>query len=437
MPPKSMQSFVHSRLANSAAEELNKVPKAPLTKTQARESGLYIDLGGYRKSSGSPIPFQGEENRPRTTSPHLMPANSSSKHGSHDNYNAFDTDASLRDDMSSYDGDDTLSFKALDAAQRPSQNAHNKHYGHEMTAHQPPEVMQARRHEFSSYPPTSTDGSPSGYERDDRLPEANGAPNGVAFQMRPPPIHRSSQPSTAVNGLSSPRAPLAQSPRTPQASRLTIVREPAPQQPLIRRLKEIPYVRPNTSRGVEPMQAPAPTNNIMASQFANDSIAGDLSDVESLPPADNLDDLDYPLEVLRTKHFAELKSESVDNPPVRTFPKDDPAASLSTLLMNALQSGDKEQQQALLESLDLDHWEQAGDWFVESLAGIIKRFVEIRKEKRRRALELEKEIEARHDLVNEKQQILEENLAGLRKAGHQVLAVGTPKKTPKKRETMG
>ncbi|KAK4992750.1 hypothetical protein LTR50_000874 [Elasticomyces elasticus] len=78
-------------------------------------------------------------------------------------------------------------------------------------------------------------------------------------------------------------------------------------------------------------------------------------------------------------------------------------------------------------SLNIDEWENAGDWFLDQFSDIVQRMKIARKEKRQLAKGFEDEIERRHSEVSRKLKAADEALKAMRTSGQTVLQ-GTPKK---------
>ncbi|KAK5010993.1 hypothetical protein LTR28_006466 [Elasticomyces elasticus] len=77
--------------------------------------------------------------------------------------------------------------------------------------------------------------------------------------------------------------------------------------------------------------------------------------------------------------------------------------------------------------LNVDEWENAGDWFLDQFSDIVQRMKMARKEKRQLAKGFEDEIERRHSEISRKLKAADEALEAMRTSGQTVLQ-GTPKK---------
>ncbi|GAM84949.1 hypothetical protein ANO11243_029520 [Dothideomycetidae sp. 11243] len=464
MPPKGLQSYIDSKSGpHSGDAEAGKTSKQTLTRERARDLGFYIDTKQFDNATARPssTPAAVEPQYcPRTSLPAARPGTVQLSSSEVD-HNVFDTDASLHDDLSSLNDMDDAGSLPRSGRSTPLNHGHNddmqtlfySRLPHHQSGHHQRVLSAADLNELAhgrvptpvSYPATSVDGTPG---NDDRSPPA---------QDRLNDNRESKLANTEQSATAQPRAWLSTQPisglptisgginlpqlRSLHGQRLTIVREPTVFQPtpVGRIVQADTLARPSTSKGLNappvpmtahPVAAPRPTIPLL--QISKSSTLGEVSDSESSPPPVDTDDLDYTPEQLRAMQFRDLREEPVDIPPA--VPPD-PSVAMETHLASALHSADADRQRSLLESLTVDRWEEAGDWFVARFADILKRSVAIRKEKRRLAFELEAEIEARHHLIEEKRQLLEENLKGLREAGGRVLEVGTPKKKRARKET--
>ncbi|KAF2155026.1 hypothetical protein K461DRAFT_266355 [Myriangium duriaei CBS 260.36] len=473
MPLNGMRNFVESRTKPQQPEP-SKQPKQALTKDRARELGFYLDPNQPTEKTVNPSKKVSLQPVHRTFSPSLSAGDSSRDDAPRADHNAFDTDASLHDGLSSCNDEDTV--EVLQEMSAPEHRSRFSPSMHDNTTNNPPpstqlrvphdrpihknkelspfelrDLARGRRPTPSSYPETTTDGSQGANDQ-----PASRSSREVDDLREWRTAYPAPAPRPVTNDISSARATAASStaaassmPAARGGPRLTIVREPlvvretviAEPTPIGSRVQDSSADRPKTSRGLQTqhintvVETPEGVGlQLPIHQIAKSSTLGEVSDPESSPSPPDTDVLDYTPEQLSAMRYSELRSEEVDAPhslPMGPIHSD---TDLAVRLTQALHSSDAAQQRALLESLSLHSWEDAGDWFVARLADIIKRSVELRKDKRRLALELENEIESRHDLIHEKRQVLEENLKGLREAGGRVLEVGTPMKKKKARK---
>lgn len=147
--------------------------------------------------------------------------------------------------------------------------------------------------------------------------------------------------------------------------------------------------------------------------------------------------LDY-REELENMTFQALRDEPFDYDPrernssVQTYrePTDPPAQpsqehnNLTSQLKAAKEH--PEQREKLLNSLTLDEWDQAGDWFLEQFQEVITKFTAVRKEKRKVAMDFEERIAQRHRAIEKKRKATGDALTEMRKNGTWLL--NTPKK---------
>ncbi|PNS14637.1 hypothetical protein CAC42_1659 [Sphaceloma murrayae] len=187
--------------------------------------------------------------------------------------------------------------------------------------------------------------------------------------------------------------------------------------------------------------AQAPSQN---GQARTTSGLEERSDVRSYPwqtssPEGLSGELDYAPDDLVKKDFAMLQSEVVDRPvhaPGSGMPFTGSIEDLHKALSAVCEQTPREQA-ALLQALGIDQWEEAGRWIMSRQSELVGKLTKLRREKRAKAMELEKEIAARHQAVVQHKRLLEENLRGLKEAGVAVLAVGTPSKKRKTSPTVG
>ena len=139
--------------------------------------------------------------------------------------------------------------------------------------------------------------------------------------------------------------------------------------------------------------------------------------------------LDYDPEPLTKMDFASIKNQPFDrapHKPRKTAAKISPdmlAKDLSAKLAN----GTKIEQIEYFASLNIDEWEDAGDWIIDQYAQIMARLKGVRKEKRKQARAFEDEIEQRYNAVSLKKQMTEDALGFMKDSGVRVLE-NTPRK---------
>jgi len=141
------------------------------------------------------------------------------------------------------------------------------------------------------------------------------------------------------------------------------------------------------------------------------------------------DDLDYELERLYEKDFDDLQNEPFDGPP-REDAHDAPSNSSSKPLEERLADFSKlnvQNQKELFSSLDIEQWEEAGDWFQKRFSEIFDKLKAARRNRREKATEFEQRIAQRQQAVTKKRKITDDVLSEMKRTGQLVL-VGTPKK---------
>ncbi|KAL9090527.1 MAG: hypothetical protein Q9165_005288 [Trypethelium subeluteriae] len=143
--------------------------------------------------------------------------------------------------------------------------------------------------------------------------------------------------------------------------------------------------------------------------------------------------LDFQPPDLYAKSYNDLKRMPFDNDPHAADPVLHGADQAKPLAERLVQVSalPPDPQADFLAGLDLDDWEDAGDWFVAQFSQILQRLKDARREKRRLAISFEDEIEKRHETVSRRRSTVEGALKEMRMSGAAVLQ-GTPKKSTKK-----
>ena len=139
--------------------------------------------------------------------------------------------------------------------------------------------------------------------------------------------------------------------------------------------------------------------------------------------------LDYDPEELYNKDYASLKGEPFDHSP-HAQPFVVPGLSDTAVLTDKLVqlNGAEAQTQAhFFASLNIDEWEEAGDWFLDRFGETIKRLKDVRREKRTAARAFEDEIEVRETAVSKKRALTNAAMIEMKASGIAVLQ-GTPGK---------
>jgi hypothetical protein len=141
--------------------------------------------------------------------------------------------------------------------------------------------------------------------------------------------------------------------------------------------------------------------------------------------------LDYTKEELSKMSYRELKEASFDDDP--TVKDTDVYSQYGTLeeQMVAVARLPKEARMHFFGTLNIDQWEDAGDWFLQRFGEIAGKLKDVRREKRKFSQAFEDRIEQRHCEVSKKQEITQNALDAMRQSGDRVLDA-TPKKTKKK-----
>lgn len=137
--------------------------------------------------------------------------------------------------------------------------------------------------------------------------------------------------------------------------------------------------------------------------------------------------LDYELDKLYEKDFDELQNEPFDGPPhedVHDAPSDSSSKPLEERLA-AFSQLDVQSQRELFSSLEIEQWEEAGDWFQKRFSEIFGKLKAARRNRRDKASEFEQRIAQRQQAVTKKRKITDDALSEMKRTGNLVL---TPKK---------
>lgn len=154
--------------------------------------------------------------------------------------------------------------------------------------------------------------------------------------------------------------------------------------------------------------------------------------VEDLPEEHDEQDtyangLDYEIGKLYKKDFDDLQNEPFDGPPredVHNAPSDSPSKPLEERLA-AFSKLDVQAQRELFSSMEIEQWEEAGDWFQKRFSEIFDRLKAARRHRRTKASEFEQRIARRQQAVTKKRKITDDALSEMKRSGQLVL---TPKK---------
>lgn len=141
--------------------------------------------------------------------------------------------------------------------------------------------------------------------------------------------------------------------------------------------------------------------------------------------------LDYDRTELYDKPFKVLQGESFDVDPRRppeVLPEERASADLCTRLSFTYEHLQLPEKAAFFNSLSIDEWEEAGDWFVNRFGELMKKMRGARKEKRKLASEFEDEVTKRNDQVERKRIRLDEVTSRMKSEGVGLLRAVTPQK---------
>jgi hypothetical protein len=176
----------------------------------------------------------------------------------------------------------------------------------------------------------------------------------------------------------------------------------------------------------------ARTNDVNANQRLDGNV--------EIQPEDESERLDYHPNELKNMSYHVLRAQSFDTDPSSATPTTGKTVGLTanelqrplTDRIALAQDEETHNQQAFFDSLSIEDWEEAGDWFLEQFGDIMRRMRGERKEKRKLAKELEDEVSKRHELVAGRKRNIEDAMGSMQSSGREVLRGGTPKrsKTP-------
>lgn len=131
----------------------------------------------------------------------------------------------------------------------------------------------------------------------------------------------------------------------------------------------------------------------------------DEDPAEQLEPQEHREELlDYDPPELFNKDYQSLKAELFDqHPNAQPFviPGMPDTATLADKMIS-ISGAEPRIQTDFFASLNIDEWEEAGDWFLDRFGDTIKALKNVRREKRQAARALEDEIEQRETHVSKK-----------------------------------
>jgi hypothetical protein len=151
---------------------------------------------------------------------------------------------------------------------------------------------------------------------------------------------------------------------------------------------------------------------------------------EQLEPQKHYEEqLDYDPPELFNKNYQSLKAELFDrHPNAQPFviPGMPDTATLADKMVS-IAGAEQRMQGEFFASLNIDEWEEAGDWFLDRFGDTIKALKNVRREKRKAARALEDKIEQRETHVSKKRALTNFAMSGMKSSGAAVLH-GTPGK---------
>jgi hypothetical protein len=160
---------------------------------------------------------------------------------------------------------------------------------------------------------------------------------------------------------------------------------------------------------------------------ASDALTEESRDEQPEPQIANEQPLDYDLEELYNKDYASLKGEPFDHSPqAQSFVVPGlPNTAVLTDKLVKLNGANPQTQASFFASLNIDEWEEAGDWFLDRFGETINRLKDVRREKRKAARAFEDEIEVRETAVSKKRALTSVAMSEMKASGAAILQ-GTP-----------
>jgi hypothetical protein len=141
-------------------------------------------------------------------------------------------------------------------------------------------------------------------------------------------------------------------------------------------------------------------------------------------------ELDYDEEKLYGMTYDELRNQPFDNDP--RSPAVDAAQRamgqtypLEERLKSHLNDS-RADQEKFLQSLSVDEWEQAGEWFITRFSETMTKFAELRRQRRNIAADFEKKLSERDALIKGKSESLNSVMHEMKKGGINLLRGKTP-----------
>ncbi|KAL6884210.1 extracellular mutant protein 11 domain-containing protein [Trichoderma longibrachiatum] len=136
--------------------------------------------------------------------------------------------------------------------------------------------------------------------------------------------------------------------------------------------------------------------------------------------------LDYDDMALSTMSYNELQNEPFDFDPSKApthVGSGGAAGSADTLTakLEQYQHQSEKEQRALFRSMNVDDWEEAGDWFADQFHDLMHKLREARRNKRRMIQEFENEAADREAAVRLRTEAIERKLAKMKQDGQRVV----------------
>ncbi|KAM0246799.1 hypothetical protein ACHAQJ_010091 [Trichoderma viride] len=134
--------------------------------------------------------------------------------------------------------------------------------------------------------------------------------------------------------------------------------------------------------------------------------------------------LDYDDMALSNMDYNELQREPFDFDPSKATTHVGIGGSAETLgaKLEQYQHQPEKEQRFMFRSLDVDDWEEAGDWFADQFADIMQKLREARRNKRRMMQEFENEAASREEAVRLRTEAIDRKLTKMKQDGQRVVS---------------
>ncbi|TKA81803.1 hypothetical protein B0A55_02149 [Friedmanniomyces simplex] len=223
------------------------------------------------------------------------------------------------------------------------------------------------------------------------------------------------------------RRPQQQTPTGPAMARDPKAAAPDPQREKTKSSRESRPVNPTEQPAIEQVQQHR--QHVETQRKAQKEPPGGVQAQHEQPHEPELQ-LDFDIPDLYGMSYGDLKAAEFDRNPAN----DDFALSGRVLEdeMHTVSAMAAHDQARFFSTLDINQWEEAGEWFLGRFGETLSKLKDARQEKRKAAHMFEDEIERRHGAVSKKRKVTEDALGEMKASGALVLQ-GTPNKAKRTR----